>query len=56
MNFTFRSVLKEANVQYEEELSPTVLAKLNKGPMSKMLMSKMLIELAKLIKENVCFC
>ena len=51
MNSTLRSVLKEAKVQSVEELSPTVLAKLNKGPLS-----KMIIDLAKLIKENVRVC
>ena len=48
MTSTLRSVLKEAKVQSVEELSQTVLAELNKGPMS-----KMIIDLAKLIKENV---
>ena len=48
VNSTLRSVQKEAKVQSVEELSPAALAKLNKGPMS-----KMIIDLAKLIKENV---
>ena len=51
VNFSLCSVLKEAKVQSVEELSPTVLAKLNKGPLS-----KMVIDLAKLLKENVRVC
>ena len=51
VNSTLRSVLKEAKVQSVEELSPAALAKLHKGPMS-----KMIIDLAKLIKENVRVC
>ena len=51
VNSTLRSVLKEIKVQTVEELSPTVISKLNKGPMSKMIM-----DLAKLIKENVRVC
>ena len=48
---TLRSVVKEVKVQSVEELSPTILGKLNKGPMS-----KMVIDLAKLIKKNVRVC
>ena len=51
LNSTFRSVLKDAKVQTVEELNPTVLGKLNKGPLA-----KMVIDLARLMNESVRTC